>query len=398
MEQKIWNYLKSKGLNDYGIAGLMGNLYAESGLKPTNLQNTYERKLGMTDAQYTAAVDNGKYTTFIRDSAGYGLAQWTYWSRKQALYNFAKTQKKSIGDLTMQLDFLIKELSESYKKVYGVLKTCNSVLQASNSVLLDYERPANQGISTQATRARFGQVYFDKYANPQKESVKMFLNPYKEQNSHNIRVTSIYGMRGGAMHKGLDLVSDGDKTLVAIGDGVIGMSTIITNKTNLTWQWGNYIRLDLDTGERVYYCHLSRRIVKAGQRVKKGDIIGVEGTTGYSTGSHLHLEIRPKGISSSAINAADFIGVKNAVGKITAVGQATTSAAKPSQKIDKGDKVKVINTLKSGNRTIGKLYNRGTFTVYYDSYDVLDAKNDRVVIGRGKQVTAAVNVENLMKI
>ena len=63
--------------------------------------------------------------------------------------------------------------------------------------------------------------------------------------------------------------------------------------------------------------------------------------------------------------------LKNAVGKITAVGQATTSAAKPSQKIDKGDKVKVINTLKSGNRTIGKLYNRGTFTVYYDSYDVL---------------------------
>ena len=127
LEQKIWNYLKSKGLNDYGVAGLMGNLYAESGLKPTNLQNTYERKLGMTDAQYTAAVDNGKYTTFIRDSAGYGLAQWTYWSRKQALYNFAKTQKKSIGDLEMQLDFLIKELSEYYRKESWELKRCERV-------------------------------------------------------------------------------------------------------------------------------------------------------------------------------------------------------------------------------------------------------------------------------
>lgn len=56
----------------------------------TTLQNTYEKKLGMTDASYTAAVDGGTYTGFVRDCAGYGLAQWTYWSRKQGLFNFAK--------------------------------------------------------------------------------------------------------------------------------------------------------------------------------------------------------------------------------------------------------------------------------------------------------------------
>ena len=78
----IWDFLKSQGLNDYGIAGLMGNLYAESGLKPTNLQNTFEKKLGYTDAEYTAAVDQKLYTNFVNDSAGYGLAQWTYYSRK----------------------------------------------------------------------------------------------------------------------------------------------------------------------------------------------------------------------------------------------------------------------------------------------------------------------------
>jgi uncharacterized protein YcbK (DUF882 family) len=70
----MWNFFKSKGLNDYGIAGLMGNLQAESGLKPTNLQNSYESKLGMNDAEYTAAVDAGTYTNFVKDSAGYGLA------------------------------------------------------------------------------------------------------------------------------------------------------------------------------------------------------------------------------------------------------------------------------------------------------------------------------------
>ena len=81
-EEKIWSYLKEQGLSDAGAAGLMGNLYAESGLSPTNLQNTYEKKLGYTDVTYTAAVDSGAYTNFVRDSAGYGLAQWTYWSRK----------------------------------------------------------------------------------------------------------------------------------------------------------------------------------------------------------------------------------------------------------------------------------------------------------------------------
>lgn len=60
-DEKIWNYLKSNGFNEFGTAGLMGNLYAESGLKPTNLQNSSEKKLGLTDDTYTAAVDNGDY-------------------------------------------------------------------------------------------------------------------------------------------------------------------------------------------------------------------------------------------------------------------------------------------------------------------------------------------------
>ena len=49
-EQKIWDYLKAQGFNSSGAAGLMGNLYAESGLDPKNLQNSYEKKLGYNDA------------------------------------------------------------------------------------------------------------------------------------------------------------------------------------------------------------------------------------------------------------------------------------------------------------------------------------------------------------
>ena len=163
-EKTIWDFLMNKIGNAFGVAGLMGNLYAESALKSNNLQNSYEKSLGYTDATYTAAVDNGSYGNFVKDAAGYGLAQWTYWSRKQNLLEYAQSKKKSIGDLTMQLEFLVKELSESYKTVWNTLKNAKSVLEASNSVLLNFERPANQGSSVQATRAKYGQKYYDKYA------------------------------------------------------------------------------------------------------------------------------------------------------------------------------------------------------------------------------------------
>lgn len=163
-DEKIWNFLKSKGLNDYGVAGLMGNIYAESGLVPTNLQNTYEKSLGYSDSEYTKAVDNGSYKNFVKDAAGYGLCQWTYWSRKQNLLDYAKSQSKSIGDLEMQLNFLYKELSEGYKSILNVLKNATSILQASNEVLLKFERPANQSESVQNTRAGYGKTYYDKFA------------------------------------------------------------------------------------------------------------------------------------------------------------------------------------------------------------------------------------------
>ena len=164
VEKTIWDFLMKKIGNPYGVAGLMGNLYAESALHPNNLQKTYEKKLGYTDASYTAAVDNGNYTNFVRDSAGYGLAQWTYWSRKENLLKYAQSKKKSIGDLMMQLEFLYKELSESYKSVLNTLKNAKNIRMASDVVLTKFERPANQSESVQVKRTTYGQKYYDKYA------------------------------------------------------------------------------------------------------------------------------------------------------------------------------------------------------------------------------------------
>lgn len=97
--EKIWNYLYPKIGNKYGTAGLMGNLYAESALNPKNLQDSFQTRLGFNDNSYTEAVDRGTYNGFIHDTAGYGLAQWTYWTRKRDLYNYTANIKVSIGDL-----------------------------------------------------------------------------------------------------------------------------------------------------------------------------------------------------------------------------------------------------------------------------------------------------------
>lgn len=160
--EKVWRFLKSKGFNDYGAAGLMGNLHAESAIQPTNLQNSHERKIGMTDTEYTAAVDNGTYQNFVKDSAGYGLAQWTYWSRKQALLNYARQYQKSIGDLEMQLNYLVKELQQ-----YGLLervKNATSIYEASTIILVEFEKPADQSEAAKHRRAGYGEVYYNRFA------------------------------------------------------------------------------------------------------------------------------------------------------------------------------------------------------------------------------------------
>lgn len=160
----IWKWLWERIGNDFGVAGLMGNLCAESGLNPENLQNSYERLLGYTDQSYTAAVDSGAYTAeeFCNNQAGYGLAQWSHRDRKRGLYNAAKKAGTSIGDLDMQLGYLWDELGQ-YKSVLLTLLNAKSVREASDAVMLKYEIPADTSEDNRASRADLGQMYYERY-------------------------------------------------------------------------------------------------------------------------------------------------------------------------------------------------------------------------------------------
>ena len=166
--QTIWDYFLGKIGNKYGVAGLMGNLQAESGLYPDRVQG--DIPYSNYSKSYTADVDNGVISEydFVHNGpngGGYGLAQWTFYTRKQALYNRYKSgDYSSIGSIELACDYLWYELVNSYSGVLSVLRTASSVREASDKVLHDFENPADQSESVEEVRAALGMNHYNSFA------------------------------------------------------------------------------------------------------------------------------------------------------------------------------------------------------------------------------------------
>ena len=206
-EKVIWDFLKGKGLNDYAVAGIMGNLYAESGLSPINLQQIYNASLGMTDEEYTQAVDNGSYDHFVYDQAGYGLAQWTYYTRKQGLLEHARKTKRSVGDLMAQLEYLWDELQD-FSNVLKELANVQSVRAASNIILNEYEIPYDRSEQVQNARAGYSQKYYDLFARTNNIIDPIVMPEYK---------TEVYAVVGLTKTKDIETAKDFESKMTALG-------------------------------------------------------------------------------------------------------------------------------------------------------------------------------------
>ncbi|MDB2551391.1 M23 family metallopeptidase, partial [Paracoccus sp. (in: a-proteobacteria)] len=111
------------------------------------------------------------------------------------------------------------------------------------------------------------------------------------------RLTSSFGRRWGRMHNALDMASPTGTKVYAPGDGVV----IFAGRQGA---YGNLIKIEHELGVETRYAHLSKIGVKVGQRVSQGDPIGDIGSTGRSTGPHLHYEVRMKG---RAVDPMSFI-------------------------------------------------------------------------------------------
>lgn len=183
-----------------------------------------------------------------------------------------------------------------------------------------------------------------------------------------MRITSKFGYRihpidkVRRMHSGLDIVSDvgGKFPIYAVGGGQVVRSRQVAKvgcKDN-TWQWGQYVAVRQYDGKTVYYCHLSKRNVKTGEVISAGQQIGISGSTGYSTGIHLHFEVRnSKGI---AINAADYLGIPNQVGTVKIPQleprESTVSTGATAEKYTIPEGAKFTNGTAVPKRLWGKTY------------------------------------------
>lgn len=155
--QRLWNYINSYTHNDYGTAGLMGNLYAESSHDPYRCEgdnvypytDSYNATMntirGLTNDQF---CQYKIYSSLTNQQNGYSLAQWTWIvgeslsnNRKQRYYSYCG--QSLLGDPDKSMQFLIWELQNYYPAVWNVLCNASSIDEASDYVLRYYEVPAD---------------------------------------------------------------------------------------------------------------------------------------------------------------------------------------------------------------------------------------------------------------
>lgn len=114
------------------------------------------------------------------------------------------------------------------------------------------------------------------------------------------RLTSDFGMRthpvlgGRRKHKGIDLAAPTGTPIYATADGIVDRAEWFSS-------YGLFVGIEHGANLETRYAHMSRLAVAEGQWVKKGDIIGYVGSTGRSTGPHLHYEVRIEGVAVNPI-------------------------------------------------------------------------------------------------
>lgn len=112
-------------------------------------------------------------------------------------------------------------------------------------------------------------------------------------------ITSRFGPRWGRYHHGVDLNLQIGTPIFAVFDGIVRMATFNRG-------YGNFVVVRHYNGFETLYAHMSARKIESGQAVKAGQLIGLGGSTGWSTGPHLHFEVRYEGNSIDPLLIFDF--------------------------------------------------------------------------------------------
>ena len=173
-KKTIWEYLKAKGFSNVATAAVMGNMEAESNCISQRLQGDFTSGCRKS-VEYTEKVDSGEITRdqFIFNGpggGGYGLCQWTFWSRKAGLYDLAQEQGVSVGDEFIQVEWLTRELWQAeFQPVLKVLQTSQNIRECSDVLVKQFLRPADQSEAVLAQRAKYAREIYSEFAGEQAE-------------------------------------------------------------------------------------------------------------------------------------------------------------------------------------------------------------------------------------
>ena len=188
-----------------------------------------------------------------------------YENYEESLADYAQLMKQGISGTSTYYSGVWKENAETYqaatKFLTGRYATDTQYNQKLNGLIETYEL-------TKYDQAIQGPEI-------SKEGYKVPVNDYT--------ISSPYGPRGGEFHRGLDMAA-------AQGEPIYASKAGIVLKAEYHASWGNYVVIQHADGMTSLYAHQQQYSVKPGDQVEQGQVIGYVGSTGNSTGSHLHLE------------------------------------------------------------------------------------------------------------
>lgn len=199
-----------------------------------------------------------------------------YPSYKESLEDYAELMTKGLEWDTNFYHGVSKKEASSYQEA-------TKFLTGKYATDIEYHNKLNGLIES------YHLTLFDKEI----DNTEGFIKPFESEKT----VTSNFGIRGEENHRGVDFSADTGTPILAIQEGIVVESTS-------HYSWGEYVKVQHNNGFTSLYAHQSKRAVEVGQSVKKGQIIGYVGSTGNSTGPHLHLELA---INNGLVNALDYL-------------------------------------------------------------------------------------------
>lgn len=181
--------------------------------------------------------------------------------------------KKQITDSQKsEKENLLKQTKNNESNYQKLLKETNKKIADTQKEIYDFEDKLRLAIDLNSIPA------------PRKGLLAMPANGYISQ-GYGMTSYAKSGAYGGAPHNGVDIANSAGTIITAARDGKV----VAVN--NAPYAYGKWIAIDHENGLMTLYGHLSLQSVSAGQRVKEGQKIGYMGSTGYSTGSHLHFGV-----------------------------------------------------------------------------------------------------------